>query len=229
MELFTYLMAKNDHNTSVNKDLFSYLLGKNQSGTYTDYSGTSLSINNTKKGKMKVNLLGNTSQTGTPTPSSPIPVNVVSGDNTIVCTGKNLLNIDRTELSATSGSFDITDTTKCYNGMTRQDFKRGNNIIVTKNSNGSITLQTVNSYYGLAFPVRVEPNTEYTIAATIDDNAKFSFGIGFYDENGIYLDNASSWQEDLKSFTTPANCKIANICLCPTLGNTPVTISNIYL
>ena len=33
MELFTYLMAKNDHNTSVKKDLFSYLLGKNQSGT----------------------------------------------------------------------------------------------------------------------------------------------------------------------------------------------------
>lgn len=95
MELFTYLMAKNDHNTSVNKDLFSYLLGKNQSGTYTDYSGTSLSINNTKKGKMKVNLLGNTSQTGTPTPSSPIPVNVVSGDNTIVSTGKNLLDTSK--------------------------------------------------------------------------------------------------------------------------------------
>lgn len=94
MELFTYLMAKNDHNTSVKKDLFSYLLGKNQSGTYTDYSGTSLSINNTKKGKMKVNLLGNTSQTGTPTPDSPIPVNVVSGDNTIVSTGKNLFDKD---------------------------------------------------------------------------------------------------------------------------------------
>ena len=62
MELFTYLMAKNDHNTSVKKDLFSYLLGKNQSGTYQEYTGTSLSINNTKKGKMKVDLYGNTSQ-----------------------------------------------------------------------------------------------------------------------------------------------------------------------
>lgn len=92
MELFTYLMAKNGHNTSVKKDLFSYLLGKNQSGTYTEFTGTSISANNTKKGKMKVNLLGNTSQTGTPTPDSPIPVNVVSGDNTINVTGKNLLN-----------------------------------------------------------------------------------------------------------------------------------------
>lgn len=62
MELFTYLMAKNDHNTSVKKDLFSYLLGKNQSGTYQEYTGTSLSISNTKKGKMKIDLYGNTSQ-----------------------------------------------------------------------------------------------------------------------------------------------------------------------
>ena len=90
MELFTYLMAKNDHNTSVKKDLFSYLLGKNQSGTYTDYSGTSLSINNTKKAKMKVNLLGNTSQTGTPNPDNPETINVVSGDNDVVVSGKNL-------------------------------------------------------------------------------------------------------------------------------------------
>lgn len=70
MELFTYLMAKNDHNTSVKKDLFSYLLGKNQSGTYQEFTGTSISANNTKKGKMKVNLLGNTSQnTNAPLPS----------------------------------------------------------------------------------------------------------------------------------------------------------------
>ena len=47
---------------------------------------------NTAEATMQVNLLGNTSQTGTPTPSSPIPVNVVSGDNTIVSIGKNLFN-----------------------------------------------------------------------------------------------------------------------------------------
>lgn len=117
MELFTYLMAKNDHNTSVNKDLFSYLLGKNQSGTYTDYSGTSLSINNTKKGKMKVNLLGNTSQTGTPTPSSPIPVNVVSGDNTIVSTGKNLFDKDNETYTSgyITGSSATTLSPSSYN------------------------------------------------------------------------------------------------------------------
>lgn len=91
MELFTYLMAKNDHNTSVKKDLFSYLLGKNQSGTYQEYTGTSLSISNTKKGKMKLDLYGNTSQSGTPTPDSPQQIHTVTGDNTIKVCGKNLV------------------------------------------------------------------------------------------------------------------------------------------
>jgi hypothetical protein len=40
---------------------------------------------------MNLQLKGNTSQNGTPTPSSPIGVNVVSGDNTIDIYGKNLL------------------------------------------------------------------------------------------------------------------------------------------
>ena len=122
MELFTYLMAKNDHNTSVKKDLFSYLLGKNQSGTYTDYSGTSLSINNTKKGKMKVNLLGNTSQTGTPTPSLPIPINSVSGDNEVVVCGVNLFDKSR----SVNSSFESSIQTALQNYI-------NNNVMCFKN------------------------------------------------------------------------------------------------
>ena len=68
-------------------------------GTDTLYSnfpkvtgeGTSLTLNNTYEAPMRNTLKGNTSQTGTPTPSSPIPVNVVSGDNEISVCGKNLL------------------------------------------------------------------------------------------------------------------------------------------
>ena len=47
-------------------------------------TGESLTLNNTGEATLKLDLLGNTSQTGTPTPSTPIPVNVVSGDNDIV-------------------------------------------------------------------------------------------------------------------------------------------------
>jgi hypothetical protein len=55
-------------------------------------SGTTLSLNNTIKGKMEIEYGGNTSQEGTPTPDSPISINVVSGDNTLEVVGKNLFN-----------------------------------------------------------------------------------------------------------------------------------------
>lgn len=59
--------------------------------SYVSDEGETISLN-TASGEMKVNLLGNTSQTGTPTPSSPIDVNVVSGDNEVVVCGKNLVS-----------------------------------------------------------------------------------------------------------------------------------------
>jgi hypothetical protein len=71
-------------------------------------TGESLSLS-TLPGKMKVNLLGNTSQTGTPTPSSPIPVNVVSGDNTIDICGKNLLNQSEYMSSRTTNTVNFTN------------------------------------------------------------------------------------------------------------------------
>jgi len=61
-------------------------------------------------------MYGNTSQSGTPTPSSPQQVHVVSGDNTIEICGKNLLNVssDNVYIQALNNP-DITstyDTTK---------------------------------------------------------------------------------------------------------------------
>lgn len=84
MDLFTYLLGKNGKNT--HRDLFSYLLGKNAggSGTYTTFSGTSLNISNTLQAKIKnIALEGNTSQDGTPTPDTPIPIKVVTGEQSI--------------------------------------------------------------------------------------------------------------------------------------------------
>ena len=53
-------------------------------------TGTSVSINNTVEAPMKIDLKGNTSQSGTPTPSSPQTIHTVSGDNSINVCGKNL-------------------------------------------------------------------------------------------------------------------------------------------
>ena len=95
MDLFTYLMAKKGHNT--HRDLFSYLLGKNAggSGTYTTFSGTSLNISNTLQAKIKnIAFEGNTSQDGTPTPDTPIPIKVVTGGQSIKIHNKNLFDMN---------------------------------------------------------------------------------------------------------------------------------------
>lgn len=61
--------------------------------------GTSLTLDDTRVGKIKSTLKGNTSQSGTPTPTSPIPVNVVSGDNEINVVGKNLFELKPVQYS----------------------------------------------------------------------------------------------------------------------------------
>ena len=59
--------------------------------------GTSLTLDGTLKGQFNnITLKGNTSQNEiiVPTPDTPVPVNVVSGDNEIVVCGKNLFDQD---------------------------------------------------------------------------------------------------------------------------------------
>lgn len=55
-------------------------------------TGKSLTLNNTIQAKMKIDLKGNTSQEGTPTPDSPQDIHTVSGDNEIKVENKNLWN-----------------------------------------------------------------------------------------------------------------------------------------
>jgi hypothetical protein len=57
-------------------------------------TGTDITLDGTAEVKFKkLDLKGNTSQNGTPTPSSPQPIHVVSGDNVLSICGKNLLEI----------------------------------------------------------------------------------------------------------------------------------------
>ena len=57
----------------------------------TTKTGTSVTLNDTARSYMHNELNAtDTSQTGTPTPDIPIPINVVSGDNEVVVCGKQL-------------------------------------------------------------------------------------------------------------------------------------------
>ena len=54
--------------------------------------GETVTLDNTANATMSIDLKGNTSQDGTPTPDAPVDVSVVSGDNTIKVEGKNLFD-----------------------------------------------------------------------------------------------------------------------------------------
>jgi len=56
--------------------------------------GSTLYLSNTIVGNMKFSYKGNTTQSGTPTPTAPQPINVVSGRQDVVVCGKNLLPND---------------------------------------------------------------------------------------------------------------------------------------
>lgn len=58
---------------------------------YVEGTGEAITLDNTAEAILnKIELIGNAFQDGTPTPDAPIPINVVSGDNTIDICGKNL-------------------------------------------------------------------------------------------------------------------------------------------
>ena len=84
---------------------------------YVEEEGTSLTFNNTLVAPMNIDLKGNTSQTGTPTPSSPQPVNVVSGDNEVAVQGKNLFNSNNLSSGTLGGiTTTISNSTLSMNG-----------------------------------------------------------------------------------------------------------------
>lgn len=62
--------------------------GLNEEGTNFQITADTTKLNEL------TSMKGNTSQSGTPTPSSPVPINVVSGRQDVVVAGKNLLNED---------------------------------------------------------------------------------------------------------------------------------------
>lgn len=80
---FNKLKAENEYLNSVIEQAF----------TPVEKEGTSINYDNTINARFKdIKLCGDTTQNGTPTPDTPVPVNVVSGDNSIVVCGKNLFN-----------------------------------------------------------------------------------------------------------------------------------------
>ena len=176
MDLFTYLMAKNNQNT--HKDLFSYLLGKKAgggSGTYTTFSGTSLNISNTIKAKIKNFMLNSTelTQSGTPSPSNPVDVNVITRDNNVKVENKNVLDFD--------------------------DFLNSGNATYTEN-NGNYIITNIGNLVSNRYVLKVNANKTYTLSCTKQEQTSTNVRVQIYKDN-VFIGNAFVTGTGGNSFT----------------------------
>ena len=105
--------------------------------TKTTGTGTTLTLNNTEEAPMSLVYKGNTLQNGTPTPDSPVPIQVVSGDNSIVVCGKNLFDYE--------------------NAIYKDGYYKNSSGVETSDSG----LGYITNY------IKVEPNTQYTLSGTL--------------------------------------------------------------
>ena len=90
----TYTVTNGKDGVVPTQDLEQALMVYNALPKVSD-TDTYIILDNTAKTPLKVDLKGNTEQEGTPTPSEPIDINVVTGDNNINIIGKNLFDISK--------------------------------------------------------------------------------------------------------------------------------------
>ena len=124
---------------------------------------------------------GNTTQNGTPTPDAPIPINVVSGDNTIDICGKNLLGIEFTN-SYSGRGFIFEDSIMTYYG-------NGNLLYTSDKYN--INIQSGNN---------VTMSLEYD-SGTLNSGL-IIFRIDFYDSNDTLITHLSTGDVGTNAYKT---------------------------
>jgi len=154
-------------------------------------AGTTIQINgsatltdvDTSKESRVLRLLGQTNQNGTPTPTSPIPINVVSGDNEINICGKNLFQNEYigTPTSAPNailkaGTYTIA-TCDGNNFVTNVYFRlldMNNNLV---NENGHLTSTNTQINFSTSSNYYLGGSGNSYITFTIDNDYKIGIGL----------------------------------------------------
>lgn len=158
----------------------------------------------------------------TPTPTAPIEVESV-GDKT-----SNLINLVRetTEIAGNPTTTVELDTTKVYLSYAGSGYftiGRVSNLEITKSK---ISFSSTHAWYGVAFPIKAEPNKKYTFSWETDcENARAN--IGYYSQ-GMFLKYTSilSTTKTVKEIT-PENCDTVVISIVPSVKNEIVWAENI--
>lgn len=158
--------------------------------------GTELNLN-TEEAPMKITLEGNTSQDGDPTPDTPIPIKVVTGEQNVTIQNKNLL--DTSESNTTLYAY----------------FNSTNGNVV---NDGTKTNCIFNEY------IKVKPNTSYTMSSDkITSSSIYTYVE--YDKNKNFLKYYSTGSLSRKALTFITGSNTAYIRI-RYKWSTGVTITN---
>lgn len=176
---------------------------------YKTVQGTSFTLTDadTTKQAEITEMLGDTIQEGTPTPSNPIEVKTVSGDNNIVVSNKNKLALDKVEKGRIdNGNVGYRDNTT--------------NLEVT---NTDITFTTNANYRGVVsdfMPIEIMQTINNYVYLLMGNKKAFltngAIQISFYDENKNYISSNSGYalNDTTQRYIITNNMKYARIWFC---------------
>ena len=190
----------------------------------TTGTGTNITLNNTLEAPIKSELLGNTSQDGTPTPDSPVEIEVGTGRQDIKEVGRNLFNDYRTTSRTLAGvTYSGVDGGTKLNGTYDQtvsaDFWLTESM---KNSYNNLILLKANTTYTIKVSVvsgTFETNYGFSCALssrTADENKTFSYNYQILTQDG------TTWE---KTFTV-GDSDIYGAGVRFTLGTNRITTFN---
>ena len=154
----------------------------------TTGTGTNITLNNTLEAPIKSELLGNTSQNGTPTPDAPVEVINATGEQVVKVVGKNLLNVTDVASTTTNGITYYRENQTYYlsgtNTKTDSVWVLPNNIItnlpkfeVGKNYTLKITGTLPSNVY-VQVNAKNQSNSNYSLWSQISDTNAHTITIG---------------------------------------------------
>ena len=187
----------------------------NEQGTYETLSGTTIAINNSDSENIKLELKGDTQQTSTPTPTTPIEVQTITGRQDIEVCGKNLTN------------------------FTTINYTQANSATVTRTDGTYTVSNSTNQYGSVRFEqsnLRLEPNTTYTFSAKIlstntsDGSSVYITGTMDVNATNTYGNKASTGGISYVTFTTPNTISnSAYLALYPREANKETVFTDIMV
>ena len=144
--------------------------------------------------------------------------------------GANKITVNRTKGNAGEYGPNVTrdwDYTKYYVGISYNNYYNEGSIDSYDVGNDVVSLTTSRNAYGIAFPIKAEPNKQYCVGCTTNGTIKFA--TSYFDSNGSlirYNYNFSTRQV----ITTPNGCAtIVLVVYDGSASGTQISASNIFI